>query len=139
MTFSNKVRKKNRNLLKRIKEEKLAVKQEQILYEKQKSAFIKQAIQNNKELLNKSRVAELKLSLSNTLAFTKEDNLAKFLPRGKTSGLLRNNSGILGANINQRIHKLDNLLVKTEKVTKNLYLEELKNKELEDRLRQLVN
>ena len=131
------MRKKNKNLLKRIKQEKLAVKQEQILYEKQKSAFIKQAIQNNKELLNKSKVADLKVSLSNTLAFTKEEDLTSLvLNRQKTHSYLNYKPDLLGENINQRKHKLDRLLVKTEKVTKNLYLEELKNKELEDQLRE---
>lgn len=134
----NKTKKKNKNLLKRIQQEKLAVKQEQILYEKQKSKFIKQTIKTHKELLNKSRTTELKLSLFNQLAFTKEeDNDLKSLYRRKQSEKTRNNYN--NASTNNRRYRLDKLLVETEKVTKNLYLEEHRTKELEDRLKEWFN
>ena len=59
------MKKKNKNLLRKIKDEKLLVKQEQINREKQKSAYLKKIIKNNKELLNKEKVGKLQMSMLN--------------------------------------------------------------------------
>ena len=98
--------------------------------------------------MNKQKVDGLHVSLFNNLAFSKEENLTKtvvnFRRRQSTlptcfANKFKNHTNELNVDtynigVNKKKEKLDKLLVKTEKVTKDLYLEEKKNKDLEGKL-----
>lgn len=100
--------------------------------------------------MNKQKVNGLHVSLFNNLAFTKEEDLTKtvtnFRRRQTTlpatfANKYRNQNNDMDISsyitgVNKKKTKLDRLLVKTEKVTKNLYLEEVKNRELEGQLKE---
>ena len=145
------MKKKNKNLLRKIKDEKLLVKQEQINREKQKSTYLKKIIKNNKELLNKEKVGKLQMSMLNHLAFSKDEDLMKKTMRpvrrrqtvmmqtfmGRSPTLLRQDSkGSFKEGVNKKKQQLDRLLQKTETATKNLHFEEKKNEELQKRLKE---
>ena len=138
MTWVKKLKKRNKNLMKRIQQEKLIIKQEQILREKQRSAQIKEAIKNNKSYLNKTKLKQLKTAFFNTLAFTKEDEfIGKAIVNRKRSLNQFSNTVSnrdFAMTINKKKEKLNRILTKAEKVTKNLFLEEQRNKKLEDML-----
>ena len=100
--------------------------------------------------MNKQKIDGLHVSLFNNLAFSKEDDLTKtvvnFRRRQSTlpacfANKFKNHTNNLNVDtynigVNKKKEKLDKLLVKTEKVTKDLYLEEKKNKELEGKLKE---
>ena len=93
--------------------------------------------------MNKDRVKKLKTAFFHTLAFTKEDEfIGKAIVNRKRSNnqysrTLSNRD--FAMTINKKKERLNRIFTKAEKVTKNLFLEEQRNKKLEDMLNEFVN
>lgn len=124
----------------------MLIKQEQIRQAKEKAAIIKSLIDNNKSLMTRTTLAELKKEITKYTIMSQidepvgigEKSNPKSTNRNEYEGL--NASGFARADsslINQSIihkKKIEIMLVNAEKLTKTLVEEEEQNRTLQDKL-----
>ena len=149
--LANKLRAKNKSLAQRIKEAQLKIKQEQIRKGKKEASMIKGLIEENKQLLNKTVVKELKTDLLKHSALAlydkfnnkKEKSLSKNLNKSQSSALNGPMSTDIHAETNHNVivHKkrVSAMMNQADRLTRNIVSEENQNRALNQKLREYAN